>query len=126
MRVRLVRSLCAVTVGFSSMVIVTVRLAESLVAPESHHHQPRHVNCCQHGCDCADEPERFSSAARQMACAPDSPKDFVFRKEACPDGQPADRQPARAHGQPGDWPDLTQVVHDAPVLIVMLYCCRMC
>ncbi len=51
--------------------------------------------------------------------APRLPKNFVFRKEAGPDRHAANRQPARAHRQPGDRHVLAQSAHAPHVLLVM-------
>ena len=48
-----------------------------------------------------------------------SPTDSALKEEAGPDGNPTDRQPARAHRQPGDRHVLAQAAHAAHVLLMM-------
>src|SRR6185369_10517474 len=103
------------------MVVGIMAFSESLFSPEGHYHQARHVDRGQQSSDRADKPKRFAEVRRHPGnrTTPCLPKDLVFRKEAGKDGHATDRQPARAHGQPGDGHVLAQVSHAAHVLLVM-------
>src|SRR5438067_8445626 len=115
---RFVRLMCDVVMMF---VMVMISFTETLVAPESHHHQTRHVNRGQQSRDYANKPQSLCRSGRQIEWSgdPNLPKNFVFRKKAGPDWHAADRQPSADHRDPGDWHVFAQTAHATHVLLVM-------
>ena len=64
MRVWFVRTLSAVLLVFSLVMVRGMIGAKSLVAPEGHHHQARHVNSREQRRDRAHKPQGFVEACR--------------------------------------------------------------
>src|SRR5437588_188827 len=96
-------------------------VAKAFAAPKGHDHQSSHINRRQQRRDCSDEPESFAKTSRQTELSghPSLPENLVLGKETREDRHTANRQPARAHAQPGDWHVLTQTTHAAHVLLVV-------
>src|SRR5438132_3302204 len=99
-------------------------LAKAFSPPKSHDHQASHVNRSQQGRDCSDEPEGFAKTSRQTELSghPSLPENLILREEARKNRDPANRQPTRAHREPGDRHVLSQSTHSAHVLLVMQPC----
>src|SRR3989442_11746680 len=118
-----------VNLRFVSLVFVVMQtnsllymvLAKPFRAPKSHHHQASHLNRSQKRFHCANEPEDFAETSRktELSGHPSLPENLILREEARKNRDPANRQPARAHREPGDRHILSQSTPSAHVLLVM-------
>src|SRR5215213_9529325 len=99
-----------------------VRFAETLTAPEGHHHHARHVNRGQKRGERTDGPEKLAEASRwqtKSRRAPGLPENLIFREKAGEDRNAANRQPARRHRRKRDRHVFPETAHAAHVLLVM-------
>ena len=99
----------------------SLRYIKPFVAPEGHHHQPRHVHRRQQCRHRPDEPKNLCGSGRhtEWACDPDLPKNFIFGKEAGPNWHTADCQPTSTHRQPRYRHVFAQAAHPSHVLLMM-------